>query len=105
MFFIDHREGGREGGGEGGRGGGGEGGRREGRRGRHLPLPEYVNCTGLHGQLLPYSGYFSGGKIFVSNEFLASSWKNFHSRSTLNHTLVLCVTVSWIKISWFTSQP
>ena len=26
---------------------------------------------------IPYSGYFSGGKIFVSSEFLASSWKNF----------------------------
>ena len=24
-----------------------------------------------------YSGYFSGGKIFVISEFLASSWKLF----------------------------
>ena len=27
--------------------------------------------------VLPYSGYFLGGRIFVSSEFLASSGKNF----------------------------
>ena len=54
---------------------------------------------------IPYSGYFSGGKIFVSSEFLASSWQNFRGRGILNHTPVLCGTVSWVKISWFASQP
>jgi len=54
---------------------------------------------------IPYSGYISGGEIFLSSEFLASSWKNYHGRSILNHTPVLCSTVSWVKISWFTSQP
>ena len=33
----------------------------------------------------------------MSSEFLASSWKNFHGRSILNHTPVLCGTVSWVK--------
>ena len=54
---------------------------------------------------IPYSGYFSGDKIFVRSEFLASSWKNFHGRGILNHTPVLCGTVLCVKISWFTSQP
>ena len=54
---------------------------------------------------IPYSGYFSGGKIFVSNEFLASLWKNFRGHGILNHTPVLCGTVSWVKISCFASQP
>ena len=35
---------------------------------------------------IPYSGYFSGGEIFVSSEFLASSWKNSCGRGILNHT-------------------
>ena len=35
---------------------------------------------------IPYSGYFFGGKIFVSSEFLASSWKNFRGHGILNHT-------------------
>ena len=52
-----------------------------------------------------YSGYFSGGKIFVRSEFLASSWKNFHGHGILNHTSVHCGTVLWVKISWFASQP
>ena len=30
---------------------------------------------------IPYSGYFSWGKIFVNSEFLPSSWKNFRGRS------------------------
>ena len=46
-----------------------------------------------------------GGKIFVNSEFLASLWKNFRGYSLLNHTPVLCGTVLWVKISWFTSQP
>ena len=54
---------------------------------------------------IPYSGYFSGSKIFVSSEFLASSWKNLFGRGKLNYTPVLCVTVLWVKSSWFTSQP
>ena len=29
---------------------------------------------------IPYSGYFSGGKLFVSSEFLASSGKIFRGR-------------------------
>ena len=58
-----------------------------------------------HCHTVPYSGYFLGGKSFVSSEFLSSSWKNFHGRSILNHTSVLCGTVSLVKISWFTSQP
>ena len=45
---------------------------------------------------IPYRGYFSGGKIFVSSEFLASLWKYFRGRRILNHTRVLCGTVSWI---------
>ena len=55
--------------------------------------------------LIPYSGYFSGGEIFMSSEFWASSGKTFCGRCILNHTPVLCDTVSWVKISWFTSQP
>jgi len=56
--------------------------------------------------LIPYSGYFfRGGKIFVSSEFLASSWKSFRGRGILNHTPVLCRTTSWVKISLFASQP
>ena len=54
-----------------------------------------VHCCISH---VPYSGYFSGGKIFVSSEFLASSWNNFRGLGTLNHTPVLCGTVSWVKI-------
>ena len=54
---------------------------------------------------LPYGRYFSGGKIFVSSEFLASSWKNICGHGILNHTWVLCGSVLWIKISWFASQP
>ena len=41
----------------------------------------------------------------MSSEFLASSWKKFRGHSILNHTPVLCGTVSWVKISWFVSQP
>ena len=55
--------------------------------------------------MVPYSGYFSGDKIFVRSEFLPSSWKTFRGHSILNHTPVHCGTVSWVKISWFTSQP
>ena len=46
---------------------------------------------------IPYSGHFSGGKIFVSSELLASSWKYFRGCGILNHTLVLCGTISWVK--------
>ena len=35
----------------------------------------YKKRTGL-----PYSGYFSGGEIFVSCDFFASSWKIFRGR-------------------------
>ena len=31
-----------------------------------------------------YSEYFSGGKIFVSSEFLASSWKIFRGCGTVH---------------------
>ena len=56
--------------------------------------------------IIPYSGYFwGGGKIFVSSKFLASSWKTFRGHGILNHTPVLCGTVSWVKISWYASQP
>ena len=41
-----------------------------------------------------YSGYFLGGKIFVSSAFLASLWKNVRGCGILHHTLVLCGTVS-----------
>ena len=41
----------------------------------------------------------------MSSEFLASSWKTFRGRDILNHTPVLCGTVSWVKILWFASQP
>ena len=54
---------------------------------------------------IPYSGYFSGDKIFVSSEFGASSWKHFHGHRILNHTSVLCGTVLWVKILCFASQP
>ena len=33
----------------------------------------------IHRLKLLYSGYFSGGKMLVSSEFLASLWKNFRS--------------------------
>ena len=33
----------------------------------------------------------------MSSEFLASSWKKFRGRGILNHTPVLCGTVSWVK--------
>ena len=68
-----------------------------------------LHYTGLILQIpvknIPCSGYFSGGKIFVSSEFLASSWKNVRGCGILNHTLVLCGTVSWVKFLWFASQP
>ena len=32
---------------------------------------------GMQSAHIPYSRYFWGGKIFVSSEFLASSWKIF----------------------------
>ena len=41
----------------------------------------------------------------MRSEFLASLWKNFCGRGILNHTLVHCGTVLWVKISRFTSQP
>ena len=63
------------------------------------------NTVGMSVCLIPYSGYFSGGKIFMRSEFLASSWKNFRSHGILNHTSLHCGTVSWVKISWFASQP
>ena len=82
------------------------------------------NCTCVCSACIPYSGYFSGSKIFVSSEFLASSWKIFHGHSihvhvhVLCHTLYpvphscstcvnakLCSTVSWVNFSWFASQP
>ena len=56
----------------------------------------YVHTQHIHCNI-PYSGYFWGGKIFVSSEVLASSWKNFHGCGILNHTPVLCGTVSWVK--------
>ena len=31
----------------------------------------------IRGSVLPYSGYFSGGKIFVDMENFAGSWKKF----------------------------
>ena len=37
---------------------------------------------------IPYNGYFWGGKIFMSSEFLASSWKRFRGRGILNQPLV-----------------
>ena len=36
-------------------------------------------------KLIPYSGYFSWGKIFVSSEFLGSLWKNVRGCSIRNH--------------------
>ena len=33
----------------------------------------------------------------MSSEFWANSWKTFRGRSILNHTPVLCGTVSWVK--------
>ena len=35
--------------------------------------------------IIPYSGYYLGGKIFVNSEFLASSWKYFRGCGLLNH--------------------
>ena len=77
------------------------------------PLNRLTCCTivrlspypSLLVQQVPYSRYFSGGKILVSSEYLASSWKNFHGRGILKHTLILCGTVSWVKILCFASQP
>ena len=40
----------------------------------------------------------------MSGEVLASSWKKFRGRGILNHTPVLCGTISWVNISWFASQ-
>ena len=42
-------------------------------------------CTGVlvlcvSARVPYYSGYFSWGKIFVSSEFWANSWKIFHGR-------------------------
>ena len=54
---------------------------------------------------IPYNGYLSGGKIFVSSELLASSWKNFRGHGILKDTPVPCGTVSWVKLLWFASQP
>ena len=38
-------------------------------------------------------------QIFVNSEFLASSWKYFRGRGILNHTPLLCGTVTWVKKS------
>ena len=77
------------------------------------PLNRLTCCTivrlspypSLVVQQVLYSRYFGGGKILVSSEYLASPWKKFHGRGILKHTLILCVTVSWVKILCFTSQP
>ena len=37
----------------------------------------------LSNSQIPYSGNFSGGKIFVSSEFLASLWKIFCGHGTV----------------------
>ena len=62
---------------------------------------ESHSCTSY----VPYSGYFSGGKIFMRSEFLPNLWKHFHGRGILSHTLVHCGTISWVKSSRFASQP
>ena len=41
----------------------------------------------------------------MSSKFLASLWKKFRGRGILDHTPVLCGTVSWVKISWYASEP
>ena len=46
-----------------------------------------------HAKQLPYSGYFSGGKIFVSSEFLASLWKNFRG-----HGIVCVRTPNYVAL-------
>ena len=62
-----------------------------------------------HFGLLPYSGYFSGGKIFVDMEILRVHGKNVVvscTRALMGVArCIYMVTVSWINISWFTSQP
>ena len=74
------------------------------------PYALQSTCIYIHMYMymnIPYIGYFSGGKIFVSSEILASLWKYFRGRGILNHTPVLCDTVSRVKNSWsrFASQP
>ena len=82
-----------------------------GRRAWHLEPLEHTLCDWqstdhVHCSIcIPYSGYFSGDKIFMSSKFWASLWKNLHGCGILNHTLVLCGTVSWVRILWFASQP
>ena len=49
----------------------------------------------VHAQNILYNGYFWGGKIFVSCEFLASSWKNFRGHGILcvqtpNYEVLFC---------------
>ena len=43
----------------------------------------YQTTNQLKHRYIPYSGYFSGGKSFVSSEFLTSSWKNFRGHGIL----------------------
>ena len=103
------RKNGREKGGkEGERREGGMDGQRRERERERMECLCYLLYLHVHVHVhvhVPYSGYFSGGKIFVSSEFLASLWKNFCGGGILNHTPALCSTVSWVKISWFASQP
>ena len=75
-------------------------------RGRELECTQSTctrTCPCICTAPVPYSGIFRG--IFVRSEFLASLWKMFRGCGILNHTPEHCGTVSWVKISWFASQP
>ena len=56
----------------------------------------FISAKGSYVTLkVPYSGYFSGGKIFVSSEFLASSWNHFRGCGILrvrmpNYAVLFC---------------
>ena len=50
-------------------------------------------------------GIFWEVKFSWAVNFWPVQGKVFHFCGILNHTLVLCSTVSWVKISWFASQP
>ena len=56
---------------------------------------ESHSCTSY----VPYSGYFSGGKIFMRSEFLPNLWKHFHGRGILSHTLVHCGKKFEVRLS------
>ena len=48
-----------------------------------------IHTTANHGDIIPYSRYFSRGNIFVKVVILAISWKNFRCRAVCVKTTLI----------------